>query len=319
MVSVQDGGRPGWSRYGIPASGPVDRLAHAVANTLVDRPADAAALEVSDGGLVVVADRAVTLAGASVAIEIDGVELGWSVGVVTVAAGARVSVRPDSGARWGYLAAAGGIAAPSWLGSAATHLVSGLGGGVLGAGDVLPVDGAVLRSELDGGVAEVELSVGGPVRVVLGPQDRHFGDEVVARLRSSPFEVTAQADRMGMRLDGPSLAPADALAIPSEPVVRGSIQVAGDGVPTVLLADHQPTGGYPKIATVISCDLDGLARRRPGAALRFDAVGPDEAVTAARAEAARRRRLLRALASPDRTIGQRLFRRNLIGGADPEV
>ena len=101
------------------------------------------------------------------------------------------------------------------------------------------------------------------MRVVLGPQDQHFTTDAKRLFLSAEFALTDAYDRMGVRLQGPALTIYGSLSMPSEPVLKGSVQVAGDGVPTVLLADHQTTGGYPKIATVLACDLDEFVQLRP--------------------------------------------------------
>ena len=126
------------------------------------------------------------------------------------------------------------------------------------------------------------------VRVVLGPQERYFDSATIETLLSRRFALSDAYDRMGVRLNGPSLRPAATLSMPSEPVVRGSIQVAGDGVATVLLADHQTTGGYPKIATMLSGDVDGFAQLRSRDAVSFRAVSPLTAVAAVRTRGKRR-------------------------------
>jgi allophanate hydrolase len=120
----------------------------------------------------------------------------------------------------------------------------------------------------------------------MGPQERFFGAEARAAFLGDVFRVTDAGDRMGVRLRGPKLMPEEALSIPSEPILRGSVQVAGDGVPAVLMADHGTTGGYPKIATVIGADQDGFAQLRPRDAVVFRAVTPEAAVGAARVAAA---------------------------------
>ena len=122
-------------------------------------------------------------------------------------------------------------------------------------------------------------------RVTLGPQDRFFGAEAMADFLTGPWRMTDAWDRMGVRLAGPTIAPEATLDMPSEPIVRGSVQVAGDGVPSILLADHQTTGGYPKIATVLDCDTDALAQLRPGDRLRFLPVSPQQAIDIARTSA----------------------------------
>jgi hypothetical protein len=116
------------------------------------------------------------------------------------------------------------------------------------------------------------------IRVVLGPQDRFFPPAGIAAFLAGPYALTSSYDRMGVRLKGPALEVLGRLDMPSEAVVRGAVQVAGDGQPTVLLADHQTTGGYPKIATIASIDLDAFVQLRPHALVRFRAVSAEHAV-----------------------------------------
>ena len=130
----------------------------------------------------------------------------------------------------------------------------------------------------------------------MGPQDRFFDAAAMAALLGEPFRLSDSYDRMGVRLRGPSLTPVARLDMPSEPVARGSVQVAGDGVATVLLADHQTTGGYPKIATVLGDDLDGFAQLRPRDLVRFVAVTPAQAVVLARQHAVLRAKVLAGVA-----------------------
>jgi allophanate hydrolase len=123
----------------------------------------------------------------------------------------------------------------------------------------------------------LDLGLEQPVRVVLGPQADYFTDGAVKTFLSSAYTVSPQSDRMGFRLEGPPLAHAKGYNIVSDGVMPGSIQVPGSGQPIVLMADHQTTGGYPKIATVISADLPVVGRRRPGRTIRFTAVEVQEA------------------------------------------
>lgn len=113
------------------------------------------------------------------------------------------------------------------------------------------------------------------MNVVLGPQDRFFANGSVAAFLGSPYRLTNAYHRMGVRLEGPSLKPIASLDMPSEPIVRGSVQVAGDGIATALLADHQTTGGYPNIATVLDSDLDAFTQLRPRDLVAFRAVTPE--------------------------------------------
>lgn len=287
-VTVQDGGRFGAMRFGVPASGPMDRKALIVANSALGNAPGAAGIEVSLAGLVLeCVSGAVTMAaaGGGFILDLDGERLGsWS--VFTLRAGQRLAVRRGPWGAWCCLAVKGRIAGAGWLGSLATHGASGLGGGRLAAGAELRIEGAEAH---EGWHRALPCPVSARPRPLLhavaGPQDRFFPPEALLALQHEPFTLTAAYDRMGVRLSGPALRPQGALAIPSEPILRGSVQVAGDGVPAVLLADHQTTGGYPKIATVISDDLDGFAQCRPGQVLRFRLVTPEAAVAIAQQRA----------------------------------
>lgn len=298
-VTVQDGGRPGMMRYGVPASGPMDRMALAIANTALGNPPGQAGIEVSLGGLVLdCRSGAVTLAVAGGGFIVGAGErtLGsWQ--VLTVRAGERLTIRPGPWGNWTCLAFAGQVRAPCWLGSRATHVTSGLGGGRLVAGQELTIAGADLREGREGAIpCPVWARPRAAVRAVLGPQDRFFAPEAVELLTTRPFQLTDSYDRMGVRLRGPQLEMASALSIPSEPILRGSVQVSGDGGATVLLADHQTTGGYPKIATLIGEDIDGFTQLRPRDFARFRLISPEEAVGIARHRARQKTAYLQALA-----------------------
>lgn len=299
-TTVQDGGRPGLMRFGVPASGAMDRKALMIANLALGNEAGASAIEVSPGGLVLDCRQgSVTMAaaGAGFILEVDGTRLGsWT--VFDLCAGQRLVVRRGPWGNWTCLAFAGQLMAPVWLGSTATHGPSGFGGGALVAGRDLAVAGAALRPDRLGAIpCPVSARPRHLLHAVSGPQDRCFARETRARFADSSFHLTAAYDRMGVRLNGPGLAPEAALSIPSEPILRGSVQVSGDGVATVLLADHQTTGGYPKIATVLGDDLDGFAQCRVGDAVRFHLVSAADAVTIARQRA---RSTARYLAGLDR-------------------
>ncbi|WP_333814178.1 biotin-dependent carboxyltransferase family protein [Tabrizicola sp.] len=296
-VTVQDTGRPGLMRFGVPASGPMDRLAFAAANLALGNPADAPAIEVSRGGLVLAClagEVGFAVAGGGFILEHDGVKRGsWT--VARLRQGETLAIRPGPWGSWCYLAIEGRLACPTWLGHAATHSLSGLGGGRLATGQRWTVTGT--RCEADEGAipCPVFARPRHEIRVTLGPQDRFFAPETVERFLSATWEMTDAWDRMGVRLKGPGIAPAVALDMPSEPVLRGSVQVAGDGVASILLADHQTTGGYPKIATVLDCDLDAMAQLRPRDPLRFTVVSPVDAIQLARTSAQRCQRYLAGL------------------------
>jgi biotin-dependent carboxylase-like uncharacterized protein len=286
--SLQDAGRPGMMRFGVPRSGPMDRVAMALAHHALGNPQGAAVAEVSLGGIVLQVEEgrlSIAVAGGGFVVEAGGRRLGsWS--VITLHEGDRLAVRRGPWGAWCCIAFAGVLQADPWLGSVATHALSGLGGGALTAGRRLVIADARLLPEDAIPCPVWARAPSDPVALVLGPQERFFGADRIDLLLGAPFRLTDAYDRMGVRLRGPSLAPDGALGIPSEPVLRGAVQVAGDGVATVLMADHQTTGGYPKIATLVGSELDGFAQLRPHAAVRFRAVTPEQAVAMARLRAA---------------------------------
>lgn len=302
-VSVQDGGRRGFLRFGVPQSGPMDRTAFQAANLALGQDAGRTGIEISLGGLVLdclegSVDYAV--AGGGFRIRRNGRDhVSWH--RARLCAGDRIEVRPGPWGSWCYLAFAGALQVPLWLGSASTHSLSGFGGGRLTAGRELLLE--ELRPDP---LASARLPVpvwarpSGLAHVTIGPQEDCFSPAVLARLLTMPFRVTPAFDRMGMRLAGPDLTPEGALAIPSGPVARGAVQIAGDGVASVLMADHQTTGGYPRIATILDADLDALAQMRPNESLHFCALTPAQATGFART---RRQAVARYLAGIARLGG----------------
>jgi allophanate hydrolase len=312
-VSIQDGGRPKLMRFGVPVSGPMDRGSFAAANLALGNPADAPGIEISLGGLVLdCLSGSVGFAVAGGAFIVDHAGHKRPSGIVaTLRAGERLAIRPGAWGSWCYLAFAGDLQVPQWLGSASTHAMSGFGGGALLPGRQFHIADAGGREVQEGDIPPLPHSQPREeLRVTMGPQQRYFPPEAIAAFDTGPWRMTDARDRMGARLAGPVIAPAAALDMPSEPIVRGSVQVAGDGVATVLLADHQTTGGYPKIATILDCDLDAFVQLRPGDPVVFRPVSPEEAIGIARA-AARSRGEIPKLRE---TLAQRLLSENLIGG-----
>jgi 5-oxoprolinase (ATP-hydrolysing) subunit C len=296
-VTVQDMGRPGMMRFGLSASGPMDRTALAIANAALGNPPEAPGIEISRGGLtleLVEGALSVAIAGGGFVVEAAGQRIGsWC--VLGLRAGDRLAIRPGPWGSWCCMAVAGWLESPRFMGSAATHAPSGLGGGALRAGQQIAVAAAETRPRREGALpCPVWARPRHQARVVLGPQDRLFPRDAVETFLAARFRLTDAGDRMGQRLAGPAIAPEGALSIPSEPILRGAVQVSGDGVATVLLADHQTTGGYPKIATVIGPDLDGFAQLRPQDPVVFRALSPEAAVAATRQAATARARYLAA-------------------------
>ena len=308
LSTVQDPGRHGYQRYGVPVCGPVDEFALRAANALAGNPSGAAGLELTVAGPVLRfhADAVLALTGADLGWRLHSVDLGaWDVPLWTalfVRAGSLLECRGGRSGCRGYLALAGGILTPPVLGSQATCLAGGFGGyegRALAGGDRLAI-GPVApgRSQLAGRVlpagARPAYTEHPTVRVVLGPQTGLFDDVALQTMLTQPYQVSPTSDRTGLRLAGPSLdragarsgAPAGKEMI-SSGMALGAIQVPAGGQPIVLLADRQTVGGYPVIATVIRADLPLLAQCLPGAGtVRFEAVTVEEAQRVWRAQQA---------------------------------
>jgi biotin-dependent carboxylase-like uncharacterized protein len=291
-VTLQDGGRHGYLRFGVTAAGPMDCLAYAVANLVVGNPAGATALEVSLGGIEVTAESgplSIAIVGGEFEVSLDGRPLPPQM-VLNLDEGAVLKIRAGRSGSWCYLAVAGRFMVPKVLGSHATHTrtgFGGVGGRAITAGDRLGIERSGSSRPSQGTIAAPWLDrAANVIRVVLGPQHDYFADEEIAAFLAGPWSVSGGRDRMAYFLDGPRLTHARGYNIVSDGIAMGAIQVPGDGRPIVLMADRQSTGGYPKIATIIGPDLGGLAQARPGTAFRFEAVSIGAAVAARRDEAA---------------------------------
>jgi biotin-dependent carboxylase-like uncharacterized protein len=285
-TTVQDLGRVGWQALGVPVSGALDDYSLRIGNALVGNPLGTAALEILHSGpsFQVAADTVrVAVAGVGAALSIEGehgrIVAAWQ--SVSLVRGEVFQIVLGRESVCAYLAVEGGVTVPLVLGSASTYLRAGLGGfegRSLRPGDLVPlaVERASERPE-QRLPAPLSATADQPIRVILGPQHEYFIEEAVATLLAAEFRISTSADRMGMRLDGPRLCHRDGWDIVSDAIATGAIQVPGSGQPILLLADHQTTGGYPKIATVISADLPAVGRRRPGDTIRFAAVPVEQA------------------------------------------
>ncbi|MCX7790189.1 MAG: biotin-dependent carboxyltransferase family protein [Chloroflexaceae bacterium] len=294
LLTVQDLGRTAARRYGVPASGAMDRFALVAANRLVGNPPDAAALEITAGGaeLVLSAPALVAVTGADLGARCNDRHLPlWT--AVRVGRGERIRFTGRSG-EWGaraYLAVTGGIAVPIALGSRATDLAGGFGGlagRALPPGDRLPIGPPPPLAELAPGrywPPELRPPYGSrpTLRLLPGPHVGGFGPEALELLTTRIWRVGATSNRMGYRLEGPPLAALRPFDLPSLGVVPGVIQVPPDGAPILLMADAQTTGGYPVIGTVIGADLPLAAQLLPGDALRLTLATLEEALAAHRA------------------------------------
>ena len=303
-TSIQDKGRFGWLRYGISSSGAADPLALAAANALVGNPAGTEAIELVFMGATLEAvggAARLALAGARMPMHVDGRAVPGHTSFL-LEAGQRLVIGAATAGVYAMLAAAGGLDVPAVLGSKSLHRRAGIGGGALVAGQELPLK---LDEPLPGGALHMPpLPLGDrqALRVVLGPQADYATAAGLDTFLSSTFEITSEVDRMACRLGGPPIELARGFNIVSDGIVPGSVQIPGSGHPIVMLADRQTTGGYPKIATIITPDLRLLVQRRAGEAVRFRGVSIDEAQAVARRAAAEAGRIAESLQRATRTL-----------------
>jgi antagonist of KipI len=299
LTTVQDLGRFGYQQDGLIVSGAMDALALRVGNILVGNDETAAGLEITLLGprIRFEADHLIALTGAHLSPTLNGQPVAGN-RAVWVAAGTELAFGPAVVGCRAYLAVAGGVAVPPVLGSRSTYLRAGFGGHegrALRAGDGLPVGeasatGQQLMQQLarPGAAWEAARFTPGPalcprpafrpvLRAVRGPEYGQFSAESQQAFWGEPFTITPEADRMGYRLHGPPLARLAETELLSSAVTFGTVQVPAGGQPIVLLADHQTTGGYPRLAQVISVDWPALAQAAPGQALRFREVSVQEA------------------------------------------
>ena len=319
LTTVQDLGRFGYQQAGIIVSGAMDAAALRVANLLVGNTENAAGLEITLRGprIRFAADHLIALTGAHLSPTLNGRPVGMH-RAIGVAAGAELAFGPAVAGCRAYLAVAGGVAVPPVLGSRATYLRAGFGGlhgRALWAGDELPVGEPsamgrqlkllLLANTAPAGWAQARFTPGptlGPtprpspiIRAMPGPEYEQFSAESQEAFWHAPFAITPEADRMGYRLQGPKLERLEATELLSSAVTFGTVQVPAGGQAIVLMADHQTTGGYPRMAQVISADFSALAQVRPGESIRFQVVALSEAQALYLAQERRLRELRRGI------------------------
>lgn len=294
-ATIQDLGRPGYRHLGVPLSGALDPQWLAIANALAGNPAHYAGLEMRLMGPRLRTDLGITIGlGGEFSASIEDADgtrrhaANWRSHVL--APGETIDLGLINGGV-AYLAVSGGLNVPAVLGSRATYARAGIGGfqgRALAVGDRIPTtrdaDHIDAVSSIASRLPQGPTLDSGPIRVIAGPQRDHFTAAAWQAFLDSEYKVTREADRMGLRLEGPRLEhdPAQGADIVSDGVTPGTIQVPGDGRPIVLLADCQTVGGYPKIATVIAADLRRLGHLLPGQMLRFVEVDLDTALQARR-------------------------------------
>lgn len=289
-VTVQDAGRPGFLAFGLSRGGAADRLALAEGAALLQQDPGLAAIEMagSGGEFEVTEDLRIALTGAPMRATLDGTRLAWNASHL-LPRGVRLSIGAAESGCYGYLHIGGGVATDPLLGARGTHLAAGLGTAI-SAGTRLPLGPDPHPDRTGMRLDPAPRFEGGTVRVVPGPQTDLFPTEERARFEAMTFRRDTRGNRMGVRLlcDGPGFHSEAGLSVLSEVIVPGDIQITGDGAPFILLGECQTTGGYPRIGSVLPCDLPRVAQARPGDQLRCRFVALEEAIEAERREARHR-------------------------------
>ena len=321
-MTIQDPGRAGLQRFGVAEGGAVDHLAHVQGAVLLRQPASAASVEMAlMGGTFRAGAEPLTavVTGAVMPTTVDGRVADHGT-VFVIPPGVDVAIGAAISGVYGYLSIAGGVDVPPVLGSRSTHVRAGFGGlegRRLQQGDALPI-GIDADANRGRRLAFTEAR-GGPMRFVRGLHADLLGESVRHRLEDEPFVMTSHRDRMGARIE--SAAPLyraesdrGTLSLPSSPVVLGDIQVPGDGHPVVLLADRQPTGGYPRIGTVITADIGRFVQTPIGAEVRFISIAAEAAAAVLRSHLAHLASLEDAVVVGGSDSSADLSEKNLISG-----
>lgn len=283
LSTIQDAGRTGYQSLGFTVGGAADMDSMHRANLLCGNDADEGVIEMTLFGITAQfsCDTVIALSGADVSPVVNGVSVEMNRAIALYAGSYLHCAAAKSGVR-AYLAVAGGFDVDSVMGSKSTSLKLGIGGfngRKLAAGDVIPLvretkpfpDMNVRSLSVPSCVSSVVL------RCVPGPQNDMFTSEAMRTLFGSKYTVSAASDRMGIRFDGPALEAVGGTDIISDGIAPGSIQVPSDGKPILLIADHQTTGGYAKIATVISTDMPLAGQLSPGNSVRFSEISVEKA------------------------------------------
>lgn len=283
FTTIQDLGRRGYQRFGTPTAGAMDITSLRLANRLVQNDEGQACLEITFVGLRLVAlrDLVIAITGGDLTPKVDGSPLPmWE--MVPLRKNSEISFTAVRNGIRSYLAVVGGIQAAEIMGSKSTYIRAGIGGfegRPLKKGDRLRIG----RQRSGFSLCRVKEAFipryGGKwkTRVILGPQDDYFSERGIETFLSSEYTITPQSDRMGYRLQGPVIEHGKGTDIISDATCLGSVQVPGHGLPIILLADRQTTGGYPKIATALTVDVHDLGQAKPGDGIHFSSISIIEA------------------------------------------
>ncbi|ADT84018.1 5-oxoprolinase subunit C family protein [Thermococcus barophilus] len=280
LTTIQDLGRYGYQKFGIPVSGVMDEVSARLANYLVGNHDNASLIEfVLKGPTIRFHSSAVFAVAGDVDVRLNGIPIEpwqshWA------KRGDVLEIGLLKSGVYGYIAFAGGILCDKILGSCSTYLRAKLGK-PLKQGDKLKLGYAILAGK-EGRVLPEPLiprySNESEIRVILGPQLEHFTEKGIETFLSSTYEVTPNSDRMGYRLEGPEIEHSEKGAdIITDAIPLGAIQVPANGKPIIMLADRQTTGGYAKIGVVARVDVPKVAQTRAGGKLRFKAINVEEA------------------------------------------
>jgi biotin-dependent carboxylase-like uncharacterized protein len=280
LSTVQDLGRFCFQRYGIPQAGAMDEFALEIANLLVGNERNEGAIEITSSGFKATfeGNANIAITGGDLGATLNDEEIeSWQ--SFLVSSGNTIKFNRIKKGFRAYLSISGGISVEKVLKSKSTCLAGkfgGFGGRKLRSNDVLSCGGVfnkVKPTKID--VAHFQDYHRKRIRVILGPQKEYFSDGEIDEFFKASYILTINSDRMGYRLAGPELFKESSTELLSEGVATGSIQISGDGLPIVMMVDHQTTGGYPKIANVISIDLPTLAQFKAGDELSFEPVSLD--------------------------------------------
>ncbi len=290
LTTIQDSGRKGYQRFGMPIAGAVDLFSYRIANILVENDENAAAIEFTMQGpkMTFLNDTVIAVTGAETVPFIDNKPFPiWQ--SIFIKKGSILSFKGIKSGFRGYIAVKGGVDVPDVMGSSSTYLrakIGGINGQKLKSGVIIKSK-AFDKEISENKVRKLPVHLipdfyeSEEIRVILGPQDDLFESESIEVFLSSEYKVTSQSDRMGYRLEGSKLIHKEKADIISDGIPLGAIQVPGHGQPIILLSDRQTTGGYAKIATVISTDLNKVNQLKPGNKIKFKEVSLDEAYKAA--------------------------------------
>lgn len=297
LTTVQDLGRWGHQAIGMPVSGAMDAPALVRGNLILGNPANAAALEVTLMGPTLLfkeGEGSIAVVGGDLSPKLNDRPIpNWT--AVAVKEGDRLSFGAPKGQGCrAYICVGGGIDVPPVMGSRSTYMkakVGGFQGRALKAGDEIPVGEPWILWKRTLGVScpeamRPDYAFTAPLRAVLGPQDSYIKPEGVKTFFETEYKVSASADRMGYRMEGDALIEhVKGPDIVSDGIPMGAIQIPGQGLPIVMMADRQTTGGYVKIGVLHAFDVARLAQRLPGAAVRFAQISQEEGIEISKAEA----------------------------------